>query len=78
MRERANDFIADGLGINTVYEISAIGARVYFYTLSQEQSTILEHRHSSHRMVEPRCSESRGRTASSRSRGSREGDVCST
>lgn len=41
MRERASDFISDGLGINTFYETSAIGARVCFYTLIQEQSTIL-------------------------------------
>ena len=40
VRERADDFIADGLGIKTVYGVSAIGTRMCLYQLSQETREI--------------------------------------
>ena len=40
VRERAHDFIADGLAINTVYGVSAIGTRMCLYSLSQETGNI--------------------------------------
>lgn len=41
MRERAGGFIADSLGINTVYGVNAIGTRVCVYILSQETRNVV-------------------------------------